>query len=101
MNNPSYERLAAKYTGGEVRNLTEANNVHIVLAFEGANHRSSVPLLIAEEVLGNGRRIGRLQKNILNKHVFIDVAHSLNVSYGDTGIFGIKVSGSSSHVNLE
>jgi hypothetical protein len=51
--------------------------------------------------LGNGRRIGRLQKNILNKHVFIDVAQSLNASYSDTGLFGIKVSGSSSHVNVE
>lgn len=99
LNNSNFERSPAKYVGGEVRNLTEANNVHIVLAFEGSQHKNSVPLLVAEEVLGNGRRIGRLQKNILNKHVFIDVAQSLNVSYSETGLFGIKVSGSSSHVH--
>jgi len=30
-----------------VRNLVEANNVHVVLAFEGANHKNALPLLIA------------------------------------------------------
>ncbi len=96
--NPSTEREAAKYVGGEVRNLTEANNIHIVLAFEGGNYKQSLPLLVAEEILGNGRKIGRLQRNILNKHVFIDGAQALNVNYSDTGLFGIKVSGSASHV---
>jgi hypothetical protein len=48
LNSGSYERTAAKYLGGEVRNLTEANNVHIVLGFEGANNKNAVPLLIAE-----------------------------------------------------
>jgi len=101
LNSGNYERTAAKYLGGEVRNLTEANNVHIVLGFEGANNKNAVPLLVAEEVLGNGRRLGRIQRNILNKHVFIDGAQSINANYSDTGLFGIKVSGSSSHVPLK
>ncbi|MCB0369784.1 MAG: insulinase family protein [Bdellovibrionales bacterium] len=91
-------REAATYVGGEVRNLTEANNIHIVLAFEGANYKNSLPLLIANEILGNGRRIGRLQQNILNKHVFIDGARALNANYSDTGLFGLNLSGSASHV---
>ena len=99
LNAGSYEREGAQYTGGEVRNLTEANNVHLVLAFEGANYKSSLPLLIASEVLGNGRKMGRLQQSILNQHVFIDGAQALNVSYSDTGLFGIKLSGSAAHVN--
>lgn len=98
MNAKKSERTAAAYIGGEVRNLTEANNIHIVLAFEGGNYRQSLPFLIAEEILGNGRKLGRLQKNILNKHVFIDGAQSLNVNYSDTGLFGLKLSGSASHV---
>ena len=47
LNDTSRDRDAAKYVGGEVRNLTEANNIHIVLAFEGASYRSSLPLLVA------------------------------------------------------
>jgi predicted Zn-dependent peptidase len=81
-----------------VRNLTEANNIHLVLAFEGANYKNSLPLLLAQEVLGNGRRMGRLQQHILNKHVFISEAQALNVNYSDTGLFGIKLAGASSHV---
>jgi predicted Zn-dependent peptidase len=77
----SSEREVAKYVGGEVRNLTEANNIHVVLAFEGANHANSVPLLLAEEILGNGRKLGRIQKNILNKHVFIDGAQAINSNF--------------------
>lgn len=38
LNSSGAERQGATYVGGEVRNLTEANNVHIVLAFEGANY---------------------------------------------------------------
>lgn len=99
LNSGSYQRENAQYVGGEVRNLTEANNIHLVLAFEGANYKSSLPLLIASEVLGNGRKVGRLQQNILNQHVFVDVAQAINVSYSDTGLFGIKVSGSAAHVH--
>ena len=98
LNDSSSQREAAKYVGGEVRNLTEANSIHIALAFEGANYRSSLPLLIASEVLGNGRRMGRLQQNVLNKHVFVDGAQAINVNYSDTGLFGIKLSGSAAHV---
>lgn len=84
-----------------MRNLTEANNIHLVLAFEGANYKESLPLLIAEQILGNGRKLGRLQQRVLNKNVFIDGAQALNVNYSDTGLFGIKLSGASSHVNYK
>ena len=80
--------------------MTDANNIHIVLAFEGANYQNSLPLLVASEILGNGRKMGKLQQNILNKHVFVDGAQSLNANYSDSGLFGIKVSGSASHVSF-
>lgn len=98
--NKQAEREAAKYVGGEVRNLTEANNIHVVLAFEGANHKNALPLLLAEEVLGNGRKLGRIQRNILNKHVFIDGAQTVNSNFSDSGLFGLKLSGSASHVTF-
>lgn len=78
--------------------MTEANNIHLVLAFEGANHKDAIPLAIAEEILGNGRKLGRIQKNILSKHVYIDGAQTINSNFSDTGLFGLKLSGSSSHV---
>lgn len=83
-----------------MRNLTEANNIHIVLAFEGSNHHHSLPLLLAEEILGNGRKLGRIQRNVLNKHVFIDGAQTINSNFSDSGLFGLKLSGSASHVPL-
>lgn len=97
LNSTSSQREPSVYVGGEVRNLTEANNIHLVLAFEGANYKESLPLLIAEQILGNGRKLGRLQQRVLNKNVFIDGAQALNVNYSDTGLFGIKLSGASSH----
>ena len=44
--------------------------------------------------------MGKLQQNILNKHVFVDGAQAINVNYSDTGLFGIKLSGSAAHVTL-
>lgn len=41
--------------------------------------------------------MGRLQQRILNQNVFVDNAQALNVSYSDTGLFGIKLSGSAAH----
>jgi hypothetical protein len=72
----------------------------VVVAFEGATHQASLPLLLAEEILGSGRKLGRIQRNILNKHVFIDGVQTLNANFADTGLFGIKISGSSAHVSF-
>lgn len=70
------------------------------MGFQGASFQNCLPLLIAQEVLGNNRRSGRIQRNILNKNAFIDGAQAFNASYTDTGLFGLKLSGSASHVHL-
>jgi hypothetical protein len=44
----STSRPESSYLGGEVRNLTEASTIHIALAFQGANIKNSLPLLIAQ-----------------------------------------------------
>lgn len=95
--NKSSKRENASYLGGEVRNLTEGSSVHVAFAFQGASHANSLPLLVAQEVLGNNRRSGRIQRNLLKKNVFIDAAQAFCASYEETGLFGLKVSGSASH----
>jgi predicted Zn-dependent peptidase len=94
----SSQRTPATYLGGEVRNLTESSSIHVALAFQGADYKNTLPLLLAQEVLGNSRRSGRIQRNILAKNAFIDGAQAFSTSYEDTGLFGLKVSGSASHV---
>ena len=47
------ERNQSQYVGGEIRNLTESSNIHIALAFEGANHQNAIPLAIAQTILGS------------------------------------------------
>jgi hypothetical protein len=91
-------RQSTQYVGGEVRSLNDSNTIHVSLSFEGANHKNAIPLLIAQEVLGNNRKSGRIQRNILNKNVFIDGAQAYSTNYEDVGLFGLKVSGSASHV---
>jgi hypothetical protein len=48
LSSKSTQREKAVYLGGEVRNLTEASNIHLVLAFEGATHQNALPFLLAE-----------------------------------------------------
>lgn len=47
--------------------------------------------------MGNNRKVGRIQRNILNKYVFVDGVQSINTNFSDTGLFGLKISGSSAH----
>jgi len=97
LSNKGRDRAQAQYKGGEIRNLTESSNVHIALAFEGANHRNSLPLTIAQTILGNNRKAGRLQRNILDKHAFVDNVQAFSANYSDSGLFGVKISGSAAH----
>lgn len=46
------------------------------------------------------RRSGRIQKNILSKHIFIDNVQPINANYADSGLFGLKLSGSAAHVKI-
>lgn len=48
--------------------------------------------------MGNNRKSGRIQRNLLNKNVFVDNAQAFNASFEETGLFGLKISGSASHV---
>eukprot|EP00919_Chromeraceae_sp_WS-2016_P046121 GHVR01109655.1.p1 GENE.GHVR01109655.1~~GHVR01109655.1.p1 ORF type:complete len:113 (-),score=4.09 GHVR01109655.1:1354-1692(-) len=54
--------------------------------------------MIASEILGNNRKSGRIQRNILNKNVFVDSVEAFSTSYSDSGLFGMKISGSAAHI---
>lgn len=105
LNSSSYERKPARYVGGEIRNYNDSSNVHVAVAFEGQTVKNPLALLVANEILGSnslfnldGRKNGLLQRNVLNKHVFINDAQSMHESYSDSGLFGLKLAGSASHV---
>jgi hypothetical protein len=52
---------------------------------------------LAETILGVNRRSGRLQQNVLNKNIYIDTAVPYLASFTDTGLFGVKLSGSAAN----
>lgn len=39
------------------------------------------------------------RRNILDKNVFINDVQAFSTSFSDSGIFGLKLAGSASHVN--
>ncbi|KRX03740.1 Metalloenzyme, LuxS/M16 peptidase-like protein [Pseudocohnilembus persalinus] len=89
------ERAASEYRGGEVRNLNESNRLDLALVFQGVNWSSEdVAALNVLRTLLNGQRI---QTNLLNKNHFIDSAEALNFHFSDSGLFGLRVSGSSAN----
>lgn len=94
----SQQRSPAQYFGGEIRNYQDSHNVHVAVAFEGANYADALPLFVAQEILGQGRKTGVLQRELLNKHVFINNVQAFSDSYSDSGLFGLKLAGSAAHV---
>ena len=53
LSSKSKDRSSAQYVGGEVRDLSESSNIHIALAFEGANRQNGLALSIAQTMLGS------------------------------------------------
>ena len=51
------DREAARYVGGEVKNLTDSSVAHVALAFEGANYANAWALLVANEILDSNSKI--------------------------------------------
>jgi processing peptidase subunit alpha len=105
------QREAAHYVGGENRNQTDDNNIHLALAFRSAPWGSQdiFALQVLSALLGNsqtfatglpGRGIhSRAATNLLSKHSFVDYANTINFNFSDIGLFGISASGSASNAN--
>lgn len=85
-------REKAEYQGGEVRNLTEDSTLTTALLFQSVPWTSSEYLAfnVATSLLNNIR----LKKNLLQKHSYLDAAEALNFHFTDSGLFGLRVTGS-------
>jgi len=104
------QREAAQYMGGENRNQTDENNVTLALAFKSApwGSKDVFTLQVLNALLGTSTSFSaggpgkgmhsRSSTNLLNKHSFVDSAHTLNFNFSDAGLFGLSVTGSASNV---
>lgn len=54
--------------------------------------------MVASEILGHEGKSAYTRKNILDKHVYINDVQPFSSSFSDSGLFGIKLAGSASHV---
>jgi hypothetical protein len=81
-------RQQTVYQGGELRIPSDSSSVHAAFAFEGLDFKAE------------NRQRGRLQKNLLAKNPSVDNVEPFKHSFIDSGIFGLKLSGSSSHVYI-
>lgn len=75
------------------------------MAFQGATYKDAFTLLVAAEVLGrndlpnaDAGKSNYTRRNVLDKNVFIDDVQPFSNSFSDSGLFGLKLSGSASHV---
>jgi hypothetical protein len=51
-------------------------------------------------ILDSNSQNGRLFNNVLHDNVYVDSAQAFSHGYTETGLFGVKLSGSSAHVFL-
>lgn len=56
-------------------------------------------MLVASEVFGHEGRSSYTRRNILDKNIFINNVQPFASSFSDSGIWGLKLAGSASHVN--
>ncbi|EKX48409.1 hypothetical protein GUITHDRAFT_106014 [Guillardia theta CCMP2712] len=95
------ELVAAQYGGGDCRVPSEPGQVHLALGFEGmpCTAKESVAAAVLQSLLGGGDQFSaggpgkgltsRIFRNVLS-HPEILTATSFNVSYKDSGLFGIQ-----------
>ncbi len=97
----------AQYIGGQHIASNASSTAHIALAFEAPSwqEKDAVVLRLAAAVLGGQRGdvvtpFDRISRNLLANHSYIDSAHVINYTFSDSGLFGLRISGASSHVSL-
>jgi len=98
-------RAKAEYIGGEVRIMKDTPELRIVLAFESGSWQNPdwAALLVADTLLGSAQSFStggpgkgmhaRITKNLLQAKPYISSGRAINLTFTDTGLFGIEVSG--------
>jgi processing peptidase subunit alpha len=104
-------RDATEYQGGEHRVNSASNELTLALAFQSVPWQSEDVFVfqVLNTLLGSSSSFStggpgkgmhaRTTKNLLNKLHYVDSANTLNFNYSDSGLFGLSVSGHSSHGN--
>lgn len=99
----AHQRSATEYRGGEVRSLTDTNDIVMALLFPTVDWKhKDVPVYQVLHTLlgGRGNSVNnRLNRHIVNKHSYVDFAEAVNFNFSDAGLFGVKVQGAAENVH--
>lgn len=101
---------SSEYIGGSHLNLTPENAANIILAYEAPNWNDSSVMAarLASYILGaqatthshnHVNCYDRIHRDLLSTKAYIESAHAFNYTFSDSGLFGLRVRGSASHVN--
>lgn len=100
----------SEYVGGSNIVMSPSNQANIALAFEAPSwkDKDAVALRLAAYILGSNANtqqdvnhvhsFDRVQRNLTSSKAYIDKAHAFNYTFSDSGLFGLRLSGSATHV---
>jgi processing peptidase subunit alpha len=105
------EVAPSEYIGGSNINMNPSSHANIALAFEAPSwkDKEAVALRLAAYILGSTanshndhnhvHNYDRIYRNLTSSKAYIDKAQAFNYTFSDSGLFGLRVSGSASHVS--
>ena len=100
---------SSQYIGGQHIFATPSSSAHVALAFEAPSwqDKDAVALRLASSILGATgtsastiRPFDRLNRTLLSTSAFVTDAAVINFTFSDSGLFGLRATGSASHVIL-
>jgi len=104
----SSTREQSEWLGGENRVSSEGNTTDMALCFKGASWTDAdmVALQVVATLVGNSNAFHlsirqpstlRSWKNVVSQAAFVDSFSSVNYHFSDSGVFGLRASGQTSH----
>jgi predicted Zn-dependent peptidase len=98
-----YARKSSEYIGGEYRTWTESPQTSIQVAFQSVPwaHNDVPAFQIMNELIGQANAFGAGNSGrahtVVRDNGFVDTVSGINSNFTDSGLFGIKITGSGSH----
>jgi len=104
----SSTRELSEYIGGENRTSSEGNTTDMSMVFKGASWTDGdmIALQVASALIGSSnafhlaiRRPSTLRswKEVVSQAAFVDSLSAVNYHFSDSGLFGLRISGQTSH----
>jgi len=88
-----------RYTGGDLRQVRDLEQVHVVLGFEGVSfHDPDYYALSVFSTLFGGGMSSRLFQEVREKRGLVYSIHSFSASFHDDGVFGIYAGCAPAHI---